>query len=244
MTSMSQPKTVRSKTDPVIGHQHRDPNAGWLRPAVFGMMDGLVSNFALIAGVAGGQLSAPHIVLTGTAGLLAGGLSMAGGEYVSVQSQNESTQREVDYEQYELANNADAELEELTEVYIEHGVDPKTAAIVAAQISQDPEKALLVHSLVELGVNPGNLPSPLVAAGSSVLAFSLGALLPLLPYIFGVTVLWPSAIVATVTLFGVGAFVARFTTRSWRFSGTRQLLVGALSAAVAYGVGALFHVSS
>jgi VIT1/CCC1 family predicted Fe2+/Mn2+ transporter len=224
-------------------HRHRDPSAGWLRPAVFGMMDGLVSNFGLIAGVTGGQLSAKYIAVTGWAGLVAGALSMAAGEFISVQSQNELAQHEVDVERQELAKNADQELDELTAVYIGRGVDPDTAALVATQISQDPEQALLVHSLVELGVNPGEMPSPYVASASSVASFAVGAFLPLLPYLFGATVLWPAAVIAALALFVAGSFVSRFTTRTWWYSGTRQLLFGLVTAGVAYAIGTVFHVA-
>jgi VIT1/CCC1 family predicted Fe2+/Mn2+ transporter len=207
------------------------------------MMDGLVSNFALIAGVSGGHLMSHYVVLTGTAGLVAGGLSMATGEFISVQSQNESTLHEIEVERYELEHNAAGELDELTEVYIDRGVDPDTAALVATQISENPDQALLVHSLVELGVNPGELPSPLVAAGSSIASFAVGAFLPLIPYIAGVTVLWPSAIIAVIALFAAGAIVSRFTSRPWWYSGLRQLLFGMVSAAAAYGIGEIFHVT-
>jgi VIT1/CCC1 family predicted Fe2+/Mn2+ transporter len=208
------------------------------------MMDGLVSNFALIAGVAGGHLSAHYIAITGWAGLVAGAGSMAGGEYISVQSQNELTEREVAIEKEALEHEAEAELDELTEVYIDRGVDPDTASLVATQISQDPEQALLVHSLVELGVNPGELPSPFVAAASSLVSFSIGAFLPLIPYIMGGSALWPAAVISVIALFVAGSFVSRFTIRSWWYSGARQLIFGAVTAAVTYGVGALFHVAN
>jgi VIT1/CCC1 family predicted Fe2+/Mn2+ transporter len=208
------------------------------------MMDGLVSNFALIAGVTGGHLSAHYIAITGWAGLVGGSLSMATGEYISVQSQNELAQNEVEVERGELETNAAAELDELTEVYIDRGVDPDTAALVATQISQDPEQALLVHSLVELGLNPGELPSPIVAAGSSVVSFAIGAFLPLIPYVLGANVLWPAAIIAVIALFVAGSFVSRFTMRSWWYSGTRQLIFGLFAAGVTYGIGAIFNVAA
>ena len=228
---------------PAIHHDHNE-SVGWLRPAVFGMMDGLVSNFALIAGVGGGHGSHSVVVLTGTAGLVAGAFSMASGEYISVQSQNESTSREVEIERRELHRNPDAELEELTQVYIDRGVDPITSASVAAQISQDPAQALLVHSLNELGLNPEELPSPLLASGSSLLSFSTGALLPLLPFLFGLDQLWVAAVIFIAAAFGAGALASRFTIRTWWFAGLRQLLLGGLAAALTYGVGELFHVAT
>lgn len=226
-----------------IHHQHRDLAGGWLRPTVFGMMDGLVSNFALIAGVAGASASSRDVSLAGLAGLVSGAFSMGAGEYVSVKSQNESTYAEIELERKELARNAPAELAELTEAYIARGVEPETAAQVAEQLSRDPEQALIVHAQEELGVDPYQLPSPWTAAFSSFLAFSIGAVLPLLPYLAGAQVLLVSVIVAGVALFAAGAISSRFTSRSWLFSGVRQLVIGGVAAAVTYGIGELFHVS-
>lgn len=226
-----------------VHHQHRDVSGGWLRPTVFGMMDGLVSNFALIAGVAGASASTSQVSLAGLAGLVGGAFSMATGEYISVQSQNESTHAEVEVERHELTHNADAELAELTQRYVSRGVDAETAAKVAAQLSHDPDQALLIHAQEELGVDPTQLPSPLTAALSSLASFSVGAVLPLLPYLLGATSLMISAVLAAAALFTAGALSARFTSRSWTFAGTRQLALGAVAAAVTFGIGALFHVS-
>lgn len=227
-----------------IHHSHRDIAGGWLRPGVFGMMDGLVSNFALIAGVAGASASSVTVSLAGLAGLVGGAFSMATGEFVSVQSQNELTRAELEVEAHELRHNAAAELQELTESYIARGVDPETAASVARQLSRDPDQALLVHAQQELGIDPGSLPSPYLAAGSSFASFSIGAVLPALPYFFGATSLWISAIVAVLALFGAGALSARVTSRGWLFAGTRQLLLGVAAAAVTFGIGELFHVTT
>jgi len=231
-----------SVDSPEIHHQHRDVAGGWLRPTVFGMMDGLVSNFALIAGVAGAgsSVAVRAVTLAGLAGLVGGAFSMAAGEYVSVQSQNESTQAEVEVERYELRHNSAAEQAELAQMYIERGVDPPLARRVAAQLSRDPDRALDIHVREELGMNPQALPSPWTAAGSSLLSFSVGALIPLLPYLLGVKVLWLSAVLALVALFGAGALTSRFTERGWRFAGTRQLVLGGVAAAVTYGVGQAF----
>ena len=229
--------------DAEIHHQHRDVSGGWLRPTVFGMMDGLVSNFALIAGVSGASASATAVSLAGLAGLVGGAFSMATGEYVSVQSQNESTRSELAVERHELANNAEAELAELAQMYVARGVDADLALAVARQLSVDPEQALQVHAQEELGVDPRSLPSPWTAAGSSLLAFSVGALLPLLPYLFSAHSLWLSAVLAVIALFTAGAITARFTARNWAYSGARQLALGVLAAAVTYGVGTLFHAA-
>ncbi|MEW2356646.1 VIT1/CCC1 transporter family protein [Spirillospora sp. NPDC029432] len=220
-------------------HQHRDVTGGWLRPAVFGAMDGLVSNFALIAGVAGGQASREVVLLTGVAGLAAGAFSMAAGEYISVASQSELAEAEIEVERLELARHPKAEQEELAQVFEGRGVDPELAAEVARQLSRDPDEALEIHAREELGVAPGELPSPVLAAVSSFLSFAVGALLPVLPYLFGTGSLWPAAVLAGLGLFGAGALVARVTTRSWWFGGLRQLAFGAAAAAITFGVGAL-----
>jgi VIT1/CCC1 family predicted Fe2+/Mn2+ transporter len=230
--------------DAEIHHQHRDVSGGWLRPSVFGMMDGLVSNFALIAGVAGASASSTTVSLAGLAGLVGGAFSMAAGEYVSVQSQNESTRAELEVEAHELRHNAEAELQELTESYVARGVDQETASKVAWQLSRDPEQALLVHAQQELGVDPTSLPSPYTAASSSLAFFSVGAVLPVLPYFFGATSLWVSAVIAVIALFAAGAISAGFTARSWWFAGTRQLVLGVVAAAITFGLGVLFHVST
>jgi VIT1/CCC1 family predicted Fe2+/Mn2+ transporter len=235
---------MTERTDVEIHHQHRDVSGGWLRPTVFGMMDGLVSNFALILGFAGGHAPQRTIVLAGLSGLVAGAFSMATGEYVSVQSQNESTRAELLVERRELAINADAELAELVQSYVARGVEPDVAQRFAEQLTRDPDQALLVHAQEELGVDPTQLPSPWVAAASSFVSFCVGAILPLLPYLLGATSAVISTVVAAVTLFFAGVLASRFTSRSWWFAGLRQLALGLLAALVTYGVGAVFHVST
>ncbi|WP_411140776.1 VIT1/CCC1 transporter family protein [Streptomyces sp. x-80] len=221
-------------------HTHRDVNGGWLRPAVFGAMDGLVSNLALMTGVAGGAVAQQTIVLTGLAGLAAGAFSMAAGEYTSVASQRELVLAELDIERAELRKHPKDELDELAALYESRGVEPELARKVAEQLSADPEQALEIHAREELGIDPSDLPSPTVAAVSSFGSFALGALLPLLPYLLGASALWPAVLLALVGLFGCGAVVARVTARSWWFSGLRQLALGAAAAGVTYLLGALF----
>lgn len=222
-------------------HQHRDVTGGWLRPAVFGAMDGLVSNFALIAGVAGGTSSSRVVVLAGVAGLAAGAFSMAGGEYVSVASQRELALREIKVEKRELAGHPEAELAELTRTFTDRGVEPELAAEVARQLSRDPEQALELHARNELGVTPADLPRPQLAAVSSFLSFAVGAALPLLPYLFGSVELWVSAVVSCLALFVAGAVVSTVTARSWWFSGLPQLVVGGLAAALTFALGNLIE---
>lgn len=221
-------------------HTHRDVSGGWLRPAVFGAMDGLVSNLALMTGVAGGAVSHRTIVITGLAGLAAGAFSMAAGEYTSVASQRELVEAELDVERRELRKHPKDEERELAELYQARGVEPDLAREVARQLSKDPEQALEIHAREELGIDPGDLPSPTVAAVSSFGSFALGALLPVLPYLLGATALWPALLLAFLGLFACGAIVARVTAKSWWYSGLRQLALGGAAAGVTYALGTLF----
>ncbi|WP_327291629.1 VIT1/CCC1 transporter family protein [Streptomyces sp. NBC_01198] len=225
-------------------HVHRDVTGGWLRPAVFGAMDGLVSNLALMTGVAGGDVSSRTLVVTGLAGLAAGAFSMAAGEYTSVASQRELVQAELDIERIELDRHPEDELRELAALYVARGVEPRLAHEVARQLSADPEQALEIHAREELGVDPTDLPSPLLAAGSSFVSFALGALLPVLPYLLGADVLWPAVLLALAGLFGCGAAVARVTARSWWFGGLRQLALGAAAGGVTFVLGALIGTAT
>lgn len=222
------------------GHSHRDVNGGWLRPAVFGAMDGLVSNLALMTGVAGGGTSRQAVIIAGLAGLAAGAFSMAAGEYTSVASQRDLVLAEVELEREELRLNPVDEQAELADRYVARGVDRELADEVARQLSDDPDQALEIHARDELGIDPGDLPSPVVAAVSSFVSFALGAVLPVLPYLLGAAELWPAVLVALGGLFGCGALVARVTTRSWWFSGLRQLCLGGAAAGVTFLLGNLF----
>ena len=226
-----------------IHHQHRDVQGGWLRPAVFGAMDGLVSNLGLVAGVAGSTADPSTVVVAGLAGLTAGAFSMAVGEYTSVASQRELVLAELEVEPTALRRHPRDEIEELARAYQRRGVDRPLALRVARQLHRDPEQALQAHAREELGVDPGELPSPTVAGLSSFCAFAVGAVLPVLPYLLGVTVLWPAVSLALLGLFLCGALVARVTARSWWFSGLRQMSLGAAAALVTYGLGTLFGTS-
>ena len=236
MTPETGPSTP-TRTTPEQHHEHRDVTGGWLRPAVFGVMDGLVSNTALVAGVAGGGAPPRTVLLAGLAGLAAGAFSMATGEYVSVASQSELTRAEIEIEKRELLRVPEAEQAELAGIYRSRGVDAVTAAEVARQLSRDPEQAWRVHAREELGVDPDDLPSPWVAAGSSFAAFTVGALVPVLPYLLGVTTLLVPVLLALAALFLAGALVSRFTDRGALYSGGRQLLLGGAAATVTYAVG-------
>jgi VIT1/CCC1 family predicted Fe2+/Mn2+ transporter len=203
-------------------------------------MDGLVSNLALMTGVAGGSVSQHTVVLAGLAGLAAGAFSMAAGEYTSVASQRELVEAELDVERQELRRHPQDEEDELAALYVARGVEPGLARQVARQLSKDPEQALEIHAREELGVDPGDLPSPLVAAVSSFGSFALGALLPVLPYLLGASALWPAVLLALIGLFACGAVVAKVTARTWWYSGSRQLVLGGAAAGVTYALGGLF----
>lgn len=219
------------------GHQHRDVSGGWLRPAVFGAMDGLVTNVSLIAGVGGGGAHSQTIVLTGLAGLAAGAFSMATGEFVSVSSQNELVAAEVSKEKYELEHNPDAERRELAAVFRHRGVDADLADRVARQVSRRPEEALRMHVREELGVDHHELPSPYVAAGASLITFAVGALIPLLPYLLGFDVLAVALGLAGVAAFIGGGLVSRITDRPFLRGAGRQLLLATAAAGLTYGIG-------
>jgi VIT1/CCC1 family predicted Fe2+/Mn2+ transporter len=219
------------------GPEHRDVSGGWLRPAVFGAMDGLVTNVSLIAGVGGGGGSQHAILLTGLAGLAAGAFSMAAGEFVSVSSQNELVQAEVAKEKHELTHNAAAEQAELVGMLRSRGMTAATARLAAAEISAHPDKALAVHASEELGVNPAELPSPYVAAGASLAAFAVGAIIPLLPYAVGADSLWLTLALAAVAAVVGGGLVARLTERPFWRGALRQLALGAVAAGITYLIG-------
>src|SRR5258708_1778180 len=220
-------------------HGHRDVSGGWLRPTVFGAVDGLVTNASLIAGLGGGGVWGPGIVLRGVAALVGGAFSMGTGEYISVTNQNELVHAEVALERQMLARFPAAEQDELAGYFRNYGADPDTAARMAAAVSQDPGTALRVHTREELGVDPQELPSPLLAGVASLLAFSFGALLPLLPYLLGFPALAATLVITAVALITGGAAVGRLTGRSPVRSGLRQLALGGLAIAVTFTIGSL-----
>jgi VIT1/CCC1 family predicted Fe2+/Mn2+ transporter len=169
---------------------------------------------------------------------------MALGEYTSVGTQNNAIDAEAAIERAELLNNPDAERAELIDMYRDMGLTQETAERVADEVHADPDVALRVHLTQELGVDPDDQPSPIVAAVSSFICFAIGAIIPLLPFLLGVQNLWIGLAAGAVGLFVAGAVVARFTTRSWWFNGLRQLLFGAIATVATYGVGALIGVAT
>lgn len=232
-------------TDHEIGHVHQDVSGGWLRAATFGAMDGLVTNISLVAGMGGAGASPRIIVLTGGAGLVAGAFSMAMGEYVSVRTQNEQVEQEWRTEADEIRNNPAAEQAELADMFVAMGMTEQTAERAAADVHRDPERATLLHVTSELGVDPSDTPSPLVAAASSFAMFSIGALVPILTYLLGSTSLALALGTGAVGLLVAGAIAASFTTRSWPqrvLRAFRQLMYGGVAAGATYLCGHLIGV--
>ena len=220
-------------------HGHRDVSGGWLRPTVFGAVDGLVTNASLISGLGGGGAGTHTIVLTGVAALVAGAFSMGTGEYISVTNQNELVHAEVALERQMHARFPAAERDELAGYFRDYGADADTATRMAAAVSADPGTALRIHTREELGIDPDELPSPLLAGAASLLAFSLGALVPLLPYLLGLPALPATLALTAVALIVGGMIVGRLTGRPVLRSGLRQLALGGMAIAVTYAVGHL-----
>lgn len=220
---------------------HRGGRSGTLRAAVFGANDGLVSNLSLVMGVAGAVADNHFIVLAGVAGLLAGAFSMAAGEYISMQSQREMFENQIAVEREEMRIMPEVEREELAGIYRAKGIAPADADRIAAQLMQDPEKALDTMVREELGLDPDQLGSSWGAAIYSFVAFGIGAVIPLVPFLLASgEVAFMSALgLSFAALFAVGAAVSIVTGRSMLYSGLRQVAIGAAAAAVTYGVGSL-----
>jgi VIT1/CCC1 family predicted Fe2+/Mn2+ transporter len=229
-----------------IGHRHATFGGGGnLRAAVFGINDGLVSNASLVMGMAGATQDTKIIFLTGIAGLIAGAASMAAGEYISVRSQRELYEYQINLEREELEEYPEEEAEELALIYNARGVDMDQARQIATDILQDPEHALNTLSREELGLNPDDLGSPWGAALSSFVSFALGALVPLLPFVFGERTHPIPAIIALtgISLFLVGAVLSLFTGRSALRGGLRMVLIGGSAGIIAYLIGMLLGIS-
>jgi len=243
LTQMFQPTAPAGEAHD--DHSHRDVKGGSARAAIFGVSDGLVSNVSLILGVAGASPAPGVVRLAGLAGLLAGACSMAAGEYVSVQAQRELLERELEVERLELEQRPEMERRELAGIYRSRGVEATLADEVAAQLSADPETALETHAREELGIDPGQLGSPWRAAGSSFVAFTLGAVIPLVPWLVGrgAGAVVASVILSVVAALLVGALVAGFTGRSVVASSSRQLAVAVLAAGATCSVGWALGVS-
>jgi VIT1/CCC1 family predicted Fe2+/Mn2+ transporter len=224
---------------------HESRASGVLRPVVFGGNDGLVSNLALVMGVAGAAPAAGVILLAGIAGLLAGAFSMAVGEFISVQSQRELLDFQVALERRQLAETPEQERDILIGIYVGHGFTPDEARRFADRMFADPERALDTLVREEVGLDPRVIGSPWSAAVGSFIAFTLGALVPVVPYLLGsgAVAFWASLLASLVGLFLLGIGVSRFTHRSPLRTGSRQLLLGLTAAVVTYAVGAVIGAS-
>lgn len=247
-------RRLRTRRDPLLPHegpvdgeQRSGGRSGALRAAIFGANDGLVSNLSLIMGVAGAGVNNSVVILAGVAGLLAGAFSMAAGEYISVRVQREVYERVIHLEAHEIGSDPEAERDELAELYRRKGISAELAAQLADELMRDPKVALETHTREELGLEPdGGLGSPWAAALSSFATFSIGAVVPLIPFWFGSgdAVVLASAVLSLVALFAVGAGMSYLTGRNFLVSGLRMMAIGAAAAAVTYAVGSLLHVST
>jgi VIT1/CCC1 family predicted Fe2+/Mn2+ transporter len=227
--------------EPRAEHHHRNVQAGAARAAVFGASDGLVSNVSLILGVAGADSSQGLVRVAGVAGLIAGAVSMAAGEYISMKAQQELLERELAIERREIARNPNVEMVELSQLYQSRGIDPEVARGMAENIMADPELALEVHAREELGIDPDELGNPIGAALSSFAAFSVGAIVPLVPWFFagGTGAIVASVILGLLGALAVGAALAVATGRSVVKSATRQAVIAAFAAGVTFLIGSL-----
>jgi len=228
-------------SDSFHSQKHRNVAGSWYRASVFGISDGLVTNTSLILGFAGANPGHNIIRLAGLAGLVAGGFSMASGEYISVRAQKELLEYEIDVERKSIEESPDQEQEELRQLFVSRGIDADLARRLSVDLMRDPEMALRTHAREELGVDPSTTGSPWGAAISSLIFCCLGALIPLLPWIVttnGDPVVWSIGL-AVLSAGVVGGVIGWFTRNGVIKWALRQILVGALAAAVTYGIGRL-----
>ncbi len=226
-------------------HHHRNLHGGGARAAVFGISDGLVSNVALILGMAGANSSAGAVRLAGLAGLIGGAFSMATGEYISMRAQSELMERELAVERDALRHEPEVERKELAALYESRGLDAELAEELSVKMMRNPEIALETHAREELGINPKETGKPLEAAFASFFTFALGAFIPLLPWLFtdGTRATLWSVALGAVGAFSVGGALSVFTGRSWLWSASRQLLISSAAAGITYLVGHLVGAS-
>jgi VIT1/CCC1 family predicted Fe2+/Mn2+ transporter len=229
-----------------IEGRHRATGGNALRAAVLGANDGLVSVLSLVMGVAGANLPSHTILITGLAGLLAGAISMALGEWLSVQSSRELYSKQIAIEQAEIAASPQEEIEELSLIYQSRGIEESKAHMLATAIMSDQTSALDTLAREELGIDPEELGgSAWQAAITSFLLFALGAIVPVFPFIFfaGMTAVFVSIVAAVIGLFAIGAATSLFTGRSVLFSGMRMVVFGLAAAAVTFTIGRLLGVN-
>lgn len=246
-TSTTAPGHVMPTSVSQVGERHRGGvSGGNLRATVFGINDGLVSNAALVMGVAGSGAAPSIVLMTGAAGLLAGALSMAAGEYVSVRSQRDMYEYQISLEKEELAEYPEEEAEELALIYEARGMDIEQARTFARSLLGNPDHALDVLAREELGLNPDDLGSPLGAASSSFLAFALGAVIPLAPFLIGLpahSVMGWTIGVTAIALAAVGMLISLFTGRNAWFGAARMVAIGGGAGVIAWLVGSWLGVA-
>lgn len=246
-------RSILEKEERVTGAQlarfekrHRSVGGNAIRAAVLGGNDGLVSNFSLVMGIAGATAGQEGVLLAGLAGLLAGALSMALGEWISVKSSQELYENQMDIEMEELETNPEGEMKELALIYIAKGVPEEQAHLMAQETISDTSRAHDVLVKEELGIQPDELKGSAVqAAVYSFILFAIGAVLPVLPFMFtsGMKAIYLSVAVSAIGLFLIGAAITLFTGRNLWFSGIRQVLFGLAAAAITFGIGKLIGVS-
>jgi VIT1/CCC1 family predicted Fe2+/Mn2+ transporter len=227
-------------------HHGSTGRSGTLRAAVFGINDGLVSNFSLVLGMAGATTDGRIVILAGVAGLVAGACSMAAGEYVSMRVQREVFEAAINRERREIAEEPDAERREVEVILRAQGVPSDDAERIAERVMEDQELALDLMARQELGLDPDELGSPVGAALSSFGSFAVGAVIPLLPFVLlaGLLALGVAVTVSGLALFGIGALASRLSGRPALFGGARMLVIGAVAAAVTFGIGKVFGVAA
>jgi VIT1/CCC1 family predicted Fe2+/Mn2+ transporter len=246
LMARASPAGMEGRTLARLEGRHRAVGGNALRAAVLGANDGLVSNLSLVMGVAGAQLSGQGVLITGVAGLLAGACSMAMGEWLSVQSARELSQRQLAIEADEIRAVPHEEQQELALIYEAKGLTPDNARQVASELMADAGKALEILAQEELGIDPAELGgSPWEAAGMSFVLFAVGAILPVVPFLVlsGRPAVLASLGVSAVALFGIGAAITLFTGRNALYAGSRQLLFGLAAAGLTYGIGRLLGVT-
>jgi len=237
--------TEKSRAEHDDHPDHRALAGGSARAGVFGLSDGLVTNVSLIIGFAASGVDASYVRLAGIASAVAGAVSMAAGEWVSITSQNDLVKREMALELRELQRNTSAETSELAGMYRSHGMSSKQAEAAAAEVMKDPERAVMVHAREEFGLDPAQLPNPLRVAAVSIVTFLVGALLPVIPWLTGSgnPARIASVVIGVVAAAILGALIAQQAERPWWSGSVRQVVITVLAVSVTYVIGSLVGVN-
>jgi len=237
--------TEKSRAEHDDHPDHRALAGGSARAGVFGLSDGLVTNVSLIIGFAASGIDASYVRLAGIASAVAGAVSMAAGEWVSITSQNDLVKREMALELRELQRNASAETSELAGMYRSHGMSSKQAEAAAAEVMKDPERAVMVHAREEFGLDPAQLPNPLRVAAVSIVTFLVGALLPVIPWLTGSgnPARIASVVIGVAAAAILGALIAQQAERPWWSGSVRQVVITVLAVSVTYVIGSLVGVN-